>query len=103
MNPGSTVLVVDDERTLVRAIKAFLTENKQPYVSLSYEELIEHPAETIERLNKHLGTTLTVADLESVYHKPLYKNPRNSLFKHAKAVAIYLRNYSERLDLKEVR
>ena len=26
MNPGSTVLVVDDERTLARAIKAFLTE-----------------------------------------------------------------------------
>ena len=77
----------------------FLTQNKLPYLSMSYEELIQRPAETLQRLNKHLETQLMVKDLRKVYHKPLYKNPRNSWLKHVKAVLIYMKNYSERLDV----
>jgi hypothetical protein len=88
------------EEKIKNSITSFLTENKLPYLNLSYEELIERPAVAIARLNQHLGTSLSVADLQSVYHKPLYKSPRNSWFKSAKAVLIYLRNYSERLDVE---
>jgi hypothetical protein len=77
----------------------FLTENRLPYLSVSYEELIERPVETIGRLNEYLETGLTIHDLKAVYRKPLYRNPRNSLFKHMKAILIYLKNYGERLDV----
>jgi hypothetical protein len=40
-----------------------------------------------------------VNDLSSIYQGPLYKLPRNSLSKHVKAVLIYLKNYSSRLDI----
>ena len=86
------------EQNIKQSAVDFLKENGLPYLSLSYEELIQRPAETIERLNRHLGSDLTIEDLGKVYHKPLYKNPRNSFVKHIKAVLIYLKNYSERLD-----
>jgi hypothetical protein len=87
------------EENIQQSAVRFLTENKLPYLSLSYEELIESPAEVITRLNDYLDTELTVEDLKRVYHKPLYRNPRNSWWKHMKAVLIYLKNYSERLDV----
>jgi hypothetical protein len=87
------------EESIKQTAVEFLTENKLPYLSLSYEELIGHPAEALERLNGHLHTQLTVEDLRRVYRKPLYKNPRNSWVRHIKAMLIYLKNYSERLDV----
>ena len=87
------------EENIRRSTVQFLTENKLPYLNLSYEELIESPRDTVARINDYLGTALTVDDLRRVYHKPLYKNPRNSWWKHMKAVMIYLKNYSERLDV----
>lgn len=77
----------------------FLEEHRRPYLHVTYEGLIMQPAETIDRLNHYLDASLTVEDLKAVYHKPLYKNPRSSLVKHAKAMLIYVKNYSERLDI----
>jgi hypothetical protein len=77
----------------------FLKEHGIEYLHLTYEGLIVHPVETLERLNRFLDTGLTEGDLKAVYHKPLYKNPRSSLMKHVKAMLIYFKNYSERLDI----
>jgi hypothetical protein len=87
------------ERKILESAIEFLNQNRLPYLHVTYEGLIMRPAETIQRLNRHLDSGLTVEDLKAVYHKPLYKNPRSSLMKHAKAMLIYAKNYSERLDL----
>jgi hypothetical protein len=86
------------ETRIQQSAIAFLEEAGLPYLHVNYEDLILHPSKAIEQLNRHLGSRLTVEDLKAVYHKPLYKNPRNSLSKHVKAMLIYLKNYSERLD-----
>jgi hypothetical protein len=77
----------------------FVEENHLPCLSLRYEDLIQRPAETLEKLNDHLGLNLTVDDLQKVYTKPLYKAPRSPLADYAKAALIYLWNYSERIDV----
>jgi hypothetical protein len=87
------------EESIRQSIVDFLETEKRPYLHLNYEDLIQRPAPAIERLNAHLGTALTVDDLKAIYHKPLYKNPRNSVTKHVKAMLIYLKNYNERLDI----
>jgi len=87
------------EENIKTSALQFLTENRLPYLSVSYEELIERPVETIRRLNEYLETALIIQDLKTVYHKPLFRNPRNSLLKHMKAILIYLKNYAERLDV----
>lgn len=76
----------------------FCEEIKAPYLHARYEDLIFYPARTIDQLNSHLETTLTLDDLKKVYHKPLYKSPRTS-FDLVKAVLIYLKNYSSRAEL----
>jgi hypothetical protein len=87
------------EARIQSSVLAFLKETKASYLHVSYEELIRHPARTIDQLNGHLETGLTVADLKSVYHKPLYENPRASYGNYLKAALIYLKNYSERVDV----
>jgi len=87
------------ETQIQDSVRAFLQENKLDYLHVTYEDLIVHPAKTLESLNRYLGTSLGEADLKAVYHKPLYKNPRSSWSKHVKAMLIYLKNYSERLDI----
>jgi hypothetical protein len=86
------------EERIRQSIEEALVESGRPYLHLTYEELIERPAQAIGRLNQYLGTTLTVEDLKAIYRKPLYRSPRNSLLKHVKALLIYIKNYSERLD-----
>jgi len=81
------------------SVLRFLEENSLPYLHLRYEDLVMSPEPTIQSLNGFLGSRLKLEDLKEVYHKPLYKNPRSSLVKHLQAVAIYLKNYSQRLDL----
>ena len=76
----------------------FLESNKLPFLKLRYEDLIVHPQETITRLNDYLGTALTVEDLKRIYNKPLYQLPGSSMLELMKAVLIYVKNYSERLD-----
>jgi hypothetical protein len=88
------------EGRIKRSIIDFVEENRVPYLPVCYEDLILRPAETIDALNRYLQTSLTVEDLKSVYHKRLYKNPRSSLVNHVKAILIYVKNYSERLDVR---
>jgi hypothetical protein len=89
----------DYELRVQQSIIGFLAENHLGYLHVEYERLIQKPSVEIDRLNAHLETRLTVDDLKCVYHKPLYKNPRNSWLKHVKAMLIYLKNYSERRGL----
>lgn len=91
------------ETLIHRSAIEFLNENRLPYLHVTYEGLIVNPAETIAQLNDHLDTNISLADLQAVYHKPLYKNPRSSWVKHFKAMLIYAKNYSERLDIAEKR
>jgi hypothetical protein len=87
------------ENHIRQSASDFLDEQHLPYLRLTYEGLILHPADVLDQLNPFLNTSLAVEDLKSVYHKPLYKNPRNSWSKHLKAVLIFLKNYSSRLDV----
>ena len=87
------------ENLIQESVRSFFKDNRLDYLHVTYEDLIVHPARTLEGLNRHLDTSLTEEDLKVVYHKPLYKNPRSSWIKHAKAMLIYMKNYSERLDI----
>lgn len=73
----------------------YFVENGLPHLNLCFEDLILHPSMALARLNDYLNLDLTIKDLEEIYSKPLYKNPR-SLGDLLKAVLIYLKNYSER-------
>lgn len=86
------------ETAIQASILDFLQENKLSYLHVRYEDLILDPAHTIEKLNAHLNTGLAVADLEKVYRRRLYTNPRSSTIDHVKALLIYLKNYSQRVD-----
>jgi hypothetical protein len=77
----------------------FLNDHHLNYLRVRYEDLIVHPSETVAALNSYLDTNLTIEDLKHVYHKPLYKTPASSLRDFVKALLIYVKNYSERLDV----
>ena len=77
------------------SLVSFLEENRTPYLVLGYEDLIVRPAQTLGELNRYIDTDLTVDDLKAIYTRPLYKKPR-SYWDLASAVAIYVKNYSER-------
>ncbi len=87
------------EGQINRSLVEFLQDNGLPYLRVQYEELIEKPEEAIARLNAHLDSTLTLDDLRATYKGILYKAPNNSLWRQFKAILIYLKNYSGRLDL----
>jgi hypothetical protein len=87
------------EGLIADCVRSFLREQNQPCLHVTYENLIARPADVIAQLNAHLGTNLTVDDLRAVYNKPLYRSPRNSGLKHLKAMLIYVKNYSSRLDV----
>jgi hypothetical protein len=87
------------EKSVKTAIMQFLYDAHLPYHGVKYEELIVNPAGVITNLNAFLETSLTVEDLKRIYHKPLYKNPRSSWVDIAKAVLIYLKNHSERMNV----
>lgn len=87
------------EEDIKASVIEFFEENKLRYLTVRYERLILNPCETLEEINRYLGTKLTVDNLKTVYHKRLYRNPRSSILNHLKAILIYLKNYSDRLDL----
>lgn len=86
------------EMAIQASILDFLKENKLSHLHVCYEDLILDPAHTIRELNVHLETNLTVGDLEKVYRKRLYTNPRSSIIDHGRALLIYLKNFSQRAD-----
>jgi hypothetical protein len=84
-------------REVNNSIEAFLALNELPYTKLSFEDIVERPEPTLEQLNRFLGTSLTLADLQAVYTKPLRKRargPRDLLV----ASAIHAKNYAVRID-----
>jgi hypothetical protein len=87
------------ETKIVESAVKFAEETRVPSLRLTYEGLIMRPAETLESLNRFLGSNLSLSDLQQTYHKPLYKSPRSSIARHVKAMMIYAKNYSERLDI----
>ena len=86
------------EQTVKDSAVDFLKENKLSYLQVGYEELILTPVEAIDKLNRYLGSSLTVDDLKAIYHKPLYKAPRSSPVDVCKAAMIYMKNYGQRVD-----
>jgi hypothetical protein len=89
------------EQSVKDSIIDFLHNANLPCLQLTYENLIVHPEETIGKLNAYLEAGLTVEDLEVVYHKTLRKVPRSSAVDFIKAGLIYVKNYSERIDIGE--
>jgi|HubBroStandDraft_1064217.scaffolds.fasta_scaffold170186_1 hypothetical protein len=89
------------EQSIRDSLAEFLKSNNLPFIHITFENLVVRPEDTIRQLNAHVGTTLTVEDLRAIYKKPLYKAPRSSTFDYIRAVLIYVKNYSERLDLQE--
>ena len=86
------------ELSIERAIRSFLNTYGLPFLHLKYEEMIRNPERTLEQLNSHLGSDLTVRDLAGVYKGKLFKSPRGSALDYAKTFMIYVKNYSERMD-----
>jgi hypothetical protein len=80
---------------ITRSNLRFLQERDLPYLALSFEDLLLHPERTLERLNRHLDTGLTLADLQAVCKLPLGRRSRG-LKDFVTAAAIYARNYRER-------
>ena len=87
------------ENSINRSLVQFLQDNRLPYLHVKYEDLIEKPEDAIDRLNSHLDSTLTINDLQGTYKGILYKRPRYQLRRQLKAMLIYFKNYSERLDI----
>ncbi|MGH7068546.1 MAG: hypothetical protein ACREFO_00845 [Acetobacteraceae bacterium] len=83
------------------SIIGFLDENRLPYLHLRYEALIARPNEAIAQLNHHFGTVLGVDDFKAVHTARLRNNPALAWVRHAEALLIYARNYSERRDLEQ--
>lgn len=77
------------------SFKRFLERNGKAYQEFKFEDLQMNPEQTIERLNKQLGLSLTMEDLKKVYTKPLYKKSKG-LKDWFEALAIYLKNYALR-------
>ena len=83
----------DDD--LRQSLVSFLEENQIPYLVLRYDDLILQPEDALASLNRYIDANLTIDDLNAIYTGHLYRKPR-SYWDFAKAVAIYLKNYSER-------
>src|SRR5215831_4557925 len=64
------------ETSIANSIASFLEANHLPILRMQYEELILNPAPSIRTLNEYLSSELTLADLQKVYTKPLYRVPR---------------------------
>jgi hypothetical protein len=89
------------ELSIEESLVAFLRAEGLSCLRLTYEKVIGTPEEAIAELNSLLGTHLTVEDLKRFYRGPLYKAPRSSPVDGIKAMLIYLKNYSKRVDIEE--
>jgi len=89
----------NQEEHVKDSVIAVLNNHELPYLHTTYDGLIAHPEETIQRLNAFLESDLKIEDLKATYHKPLHQAPRASALNSVKAVLIYLKNYSARAEL----
>ena len=81
------------------SIREFLEGNRLHHMEMVYEDLIEQPERTLEKLSDFLDLSLGLDDLQQVYNGGLYRRGKGfgSL---AKAYLIYLKNYRERFDVR---
>jgi hypothetical protein len=86
------------EESIIDSITSFLDREQLPCLQMGYENLIARPEATIHELNTYLATDLTLEDLKMVYRGPLHTIPRSAPIDYAKAILIYLKNYSQRAD-----
>jgi hypothetical protein len=84
------------ENSIRGTITNWLEQNSIPYLHLHYEDLILCPEKSLESLNRYLNIALTLQDIQAIYNQPLYRKPRSN-WDFVKAVAIYVKNYPERL------
>jgi hypothetical protein len=89
------------EKAVEGSILGFLKENRIGHLHTTYEELIAHPEETIDKLNVYLGSSLAIDDLKAIYRGKLHETPRSSPVDLLKAILIYAKNHSQRWDLHE--
>ena len=73
----------------------FLWGQGKPYLELVYEDLLLRTDETIDRINAHIGSSLTRSDLEQVFSGQLGRRQRGG-GDFLKALMIYLKNYRQR-------
>lgn len=71
----------------------FLNDNSVQYEKIVYDSLIENPSEGIDKINKFLGSHLTIKDWNNIY-QPKKKYELALLFK---SLLIYIMNFSERI------
>lgn len=45
----------------------FLKREKADYINLTFEDLVVRPEASIDKLNRHIGTKLTISELKEVY------------------------------------
>jgi len=79
-------------------INQLISKHNLTCYNIMYDDLIMYPEETLLKINKVLGSALTVNDLELVYNKELYKKPRG-ISSLLLALLIYLKNYKDRLKI----
>jgi hypothetical protein len=91
------------ETSIERTLTQFVEARGIDALRLRYEDLIAAPEKAIERLNRHIGSTLTVDDLRAIYRGELYRAPRNSLRDFITAMLIYAKNRPQRWDLRETK
>ena len=89
------------ETSIERSLLQFVDSGGIDVLRLSFEDLIATPDKTLDRLNRHIGSNLTVSDLKAIYRGELYQAPRNSVRDFVTAGLIYAKNRSERWDLRE--
>ncbi|MDH5647616.1 MAG: sulfotransferase domain-containing protein [Candidatus Heimdallarchaeota archaeon] len=85
----------DYNHGITSSLKKYLTEHQQQYLEFTFEDLLLRPEFTVEALNKFLECSLTMDDVKAIYRYPLYRKSKGFKDK-LKALAIYLKNYSQR-------
>jgi hypothetical protein len=84
-------------REVNASIEAFLALDDLPYTKVSFEDIVERPEATLDKLNAFLSMNLRMEDLQAVYTKPLRKRARGTR-DFLLASAIHAKNYAERID-----
>jgi hypothetical protein len=76
-------------------VRNFLVEQGAEHIELVYEDLLLRPEQTIDTLNRFIGASLEIADLQAVYRGRLYRKSRG-IGDALKAGLIHAKNYRAR-------
>ncbi len=82
--------------TINNLIKQLIAKYQLPYCELLFDDLIEQPEATLDKINSFLGCKLTLSDLQAAYNKPLYTKTRGAK-DLCWALLVYMKNYWVRL------